>query len=60
MTQRSIPFGRKGRLVLPAFREYSEKLHEEIRQAKKIGIGQKLSNCGKKVKRTESDVKATG
>lgn len=35
MTQRSIPFGRKGRLVLPAFREYSEKLHEEIRQAKK-------------------------
>ena len=33
--QRSSPFGRPGRLVFPAFREYSEKLHEEIRQAKK-------------------------
>lgn len=35
ITCRYVPFGRKGRIVLPAFSEYSEALHEEIRQAKK-------------------------
>lgn len=35
ITCRYVPFGRKDRIVLPAFAEYSEKLYEEIRQAKK-------------------------
>ncbi len=35
ITRRYVPFGRKDRIVLPAFVEYSEKLYEEIRQAKK-------------------------
>lgn len=34
ITRRYVPFGRKGRIVLPAFEEYSEKLYEEILQAK--------------------------
>ena len=34
ITRRYVPFGRKDRIVLPAFTEYSEKLYEEIWQAK--------------------------
>ncbi len=34
ITCRYVPFGRKGRIVLPAFAEYSEKLYEEILRAK--------------------------